>query len=588
MVAFTRGGDLWVRSTADSSETRLTFDGSDVILNGYASWVYYEEIFGRASQYRAFWWSPDSRRIAYYRFDNTQVPVFPIFSPFGQDGSLSLTRYPKAGQTNPSVRVGVAELATGKTVWADFDYSEDQYFGTPFWSPDSEELFVPREPRRQNMLDLYAVSAADGSRRQVYHEEYPTWVEWIDDMLFTEDGFYMTRDFDGWEQIYFQPFDGSQYIKLTEGRNWGTRILKLDEDKGVLFFTSRAEISTRYDVYRLDLKKRTTERISFGDYNFSAVQISPDNKYYAAQISNVSTPTKTVLVKIGSGKKAQYTVLGDSKGPEYDNYKLAEAQMLFIEVDGYTLPASIRLPIDLDTNKKYPVIVSMYGGPNSGTVMDTWQAPSRNNQLWAIEGVIQISIDHRASGHCGKEGVNYVYRSLGQTELADYIEWVKYLRTFPYVDAEKIGITGFSFGGTMTVLALTDGADYFQYGIAGGGVYDWQLYDTHYTERYMDTPEDNPEGYAFTRVWERAEKYRGGKGSMLRITHGTADDNVHMQNTLQLIDALQKADKQFELMIYPGGYHGYRGYQAIHSSNSDLIFWYRWLLGKDAPECLLR
>ena len=357
----------------------------------------------------------------------------------------------------------------------------------------------------------------------------------------------------------------------------------------MLFFTSRAEISTRYDVYRLDLKKRTTERISFGDYNFSAVQISPDNKYYAAQISNVSTPTKTVLVKIGSGKKAQYTVLGDSKGSEYDNYKLAEAQMLFIEVDGYTLPASIRLPIDLDTNKKYPVIVSMYGGPNSGTVMDTWQAPSRNNQLWAIiEGVIQISIDHRASGHCGKEGVNYVYRSLGQTELADYIEWVKYLRTFPYVDAEKIGITGFSFGGTMTVLALTDGADYFQYGIAGGGVYDWQLYDTHYTERYMDTPEDNPEGYAFTRVWERAEKYRGGKGSMLRITHGTADDNVHMQNTLQLIDALQKADKQFELMIYPGGYHGYRGYQAIHSSNSDLIFWYRWLLGKDAPECLLR
>ena len=407
-------------------------------------------------------------------------------------------------------------------------------------------------------------------------------------MVFTEDGFYMTRDFDGWEQIYFQPFDGSQYIKLTEGRNWGTRILKLDEARGVLFFTSRAEISTRYDVYRLDLKKRTTERISFGDYNFSAVQISPDNKYYAAQISNVSTPTKTVLVKIGSGKKAQYTVLGDSKGPEYDNYKLSEAKMLFIEVDGYTLPASIRLPIDLDTNKKYPVIVSMYGGPNSGTVMDTWQAPSRNNQLWAIEGVIQISIDHRASGHCGKEGVNYVYRSLGQTELADYIEWVKYLRTFPYVDAEKIGITGFSFGGTMTVLALTDGADYFQYGIAGGGVYDWQLYDTHYTERYMDTPEDNPEGYAFTRVWERADKYRGGKGSMLRITHGTADDNVHMQNTLQLIDALQKADKQFELMIYPGGYHGYRGYQAIHSSNSDLIFWYRWLLGKDAPECLLR
>lgn len=587
-IAYTKDNNLYVMDVATGEHTALTTDGSDLILNGWSSWVYYEEILGRATRYKAFWWSPDSKRLAYYKFDDTNVPMFPIYDAKGKHGTLNETRYPKAGDENPKVEIGMIDLTTGETVWADFDREDDQYFGTPFWSAESDKFMVPWMPRDQNHLILYEVSPFDGSKKPLYEEHQKTWIDWIDDMVFTEDGFYMTRDFDGWEQIYFQPFDGSQYIKLTEGRNWGTRILKLDEAKGVLFFTSRAEISTRYDVYRLDLKKRTTERISFGDYNFSAVQISPDNKYYAAQISNVSTPTKTVLVKIGSGKKAQYTVLGDSKGPEYDNYKLAEAQMLFIEVDGYTLPASIRLPIDLDTNKKYPVIVSMYGGPNSGTVMDRWSAPSRGNQLWAIEGVIQISIDHRASGHCGKEGVNYVYRSLGQTELADYIEWVKYLRTFPYVDAEKIGITGFSFGGTMTVLALTDGADYFQYGIAGGGVYDWQLYDTHYTERYMDTPEDNPEGYAFTRVWERAEKYRGGKGSMLRITHGTADDNVHMQNTLQLIDALQKADKQFELMIYPGGYHGYRGYQAIHSSNSDLIFWYRWLLGKEAPECLLR
>ena len=195
MVAFTRGNDLWVRCLADSSETRLTSDGTELILNGYASWVYYEEIFGRESDYRAFWWSPDSRSIAYYRFDNTEVPVFPIFSPFGQNGSLSMTRYPKAGQTNPSVRVGIVSLGSGETTWARFDYSEDQYFGTPFWSPDSRELFVPREPRRQNTLELFAVNASDGGLREVYREEYPTWVEWIDDMLFTDDGFYMARDF---------------------------------------------------------------------------------------------------------------------------------------------------------------------------------------------------------------------------------------------------------------------------------------------------------------------------------------------------------------------------------------------------------
>jgi len=173
MLAFTRDHDLWVRRVADSVETRLTFDGSPLILNGYASWVYYEEILGRASNYRAFWWSPDSRKIGFYRFDNSQVPMFPIFSPFGQNGSLSQTRYPKAGQTNPQVRIGIVNLQDGKTVWADFDVDEDQYFGTPFWGADSREIYISREPRRQNVLDLYAVSVADGSRREVYHEEYP-------------------------------------------------------------------------------------------------------------------------------------------------------------------------------------------------------------------------------------------------------------------------------------------------------------------------------------------------------------------------------------------------------------------------------
>lgn len=585
-IAYTKDNNLYVMDVATGKHTALTSDGSDLILNGWSSWVYYEEILGRSTRYKAFWWSPDSKKIAYYKFDDTNVPMFPIYNPKGKHGTLTETRYPKAGDENPKVEIAMVNLETGETVWADFDRDEDQYFGIPFWSAGSDKFMVPWMPRDQNHLILYEVSPVDGSKKHIYEERQKTWIDWIDDMVFTDEGFYMTRDFDGWEQIYYQSFDGKELVKLTDGRNWGTRILKLDEAKGLLFFTSRAEISTRYDVYMLDLKKKTTQRISYGDYNFANVTVSPDNKYYAALISNVSTPTKSVLVKIG--KTPKVTLLGDSKGPEYDNYKLAEAKMLFIEVDGYTLPASIRLPIDLDSTRKYPVIISMYGGPNSGTVMDRWSNPSYGNQLWAVEGVIQISIDHRASGHCGKEGVNQIYRSLGQVELSDYIEWVKYLRTLPYVDETKIGITGFSFGGTMTVLALTDGADYFQYGIAGGGVYDWQLYDTHYTERYMDTPEDNPEGYAFTRVWDRAYKYKGGKESMLRITHGTSDDNVHMQSTLQLVDALQKENKQFELMLYPGGYHGYRGYQGAHSSRSDLIFWYKYLLGKDLPEIFLQ
>ena len=584
MIAYTKDNNLYVLDVATSEHKAITTDGTDLIMNGWSSWVYYEEILGRPTQYKAFWWSPDSKKIAYYKFDDSNVPMFPIYHSAGKHGTLTETRYPKAGDENPKVEIAMVDLESNKTTWAKFDKNEDQYFGIPFWSAESDKFMIPWMPREQNHLILYEVSPADGSKTHIYEEHQDTWIDWINAMKFVDNGFYMIRDFDGWEQIYYQSFDGKILNKLTDGNNWDTKIIKVDQKNGVIFYTSRAEISTRNDVYKLNIKKATSERISMGDYNYSGVKISPNNKSFVADISNVSTSNKTVLITIG--KKPKMTILADIMGDKYDNYKISESQMLFIEVDGYKIPATITLPIDMDPNKKHPVIISMYGGPNSGTVMDTWKRPTRNNQIWANQGVIQIAIDHRAAGHNGKEGVNFIHRSLGQIELHDYIEWVKYLRTLPYVDATKIGITGFSFGGTMTTLALTDGAEYFQYGIAGGGVYDWQLYDTHYTERYMDRPQDNPEGYAFTRVWNRVEKYNGGDSSMLKITHGSSDDNVHLQNTMQLVDALHKENKEFELMIYPGGYHGYRGYQGIHSTKNDFIFWYKHLLDKKVPKVL--
>ena len=584
MVAYTKGNNLYIMDVASKKHKALTTDGTDLILNGWSSWVYYEEILGRHTAYKAFWWSPDSKKLAYYKFDDSNVPMFPIYDATGKHGKLTETRYPKAGDENPKVDIAMVDIESGKTIWADFKRDDDQYFGIPFWSAESDKFMVPWMPREQNNLVLYEVSPSDGAKTEVYEENQATWIDWISDMVFCEDGFYMTRDFDGWEQIYYQSFDGKTLKKLTHDKNWNTTILKLDEKAGLIFFSSRANISTRNDVYMLNIKKGTTKKISLGDYNYTNIRISPDNKNFVADISNVSTPTKAVLVNIG--KRAKIKVISDSKGASYGDYKIAESEMRFISVDGYTLPASIILPIDMDSTKKYPVIISMYGGPNAGSVMDRWSYPSAGNQLWANQEVIQISIDHRASGHCGKEGVNFIHRSLGQVELSDYIEWVKYLRTLPYVDAEKIGITGFSYGGTMTMLALTDGAEYFQYGIAGGGVMDWQLYDTHYTERYMDRPQDNKDGYAFTRVWNRVSKYKGGEGSMVRITHGSLDDNVHMQNTMQLVYALQMENKEFELMIYPGAYHGYGGAQWVHSRKSDLIFWYKHLLNRELPNIL--
>ena len=247
-VAFTRANDLWMADVATGTETQLTFDCSEVILNGYASWVYYEEILGRQTRYKAFWWSPDSKKIAFYRFDNTEVPVFPIYSPYAEDedrsemqwnysqnagaavplagisptgGSVRMTRYPKCGDPNPKVRIGIAQVAGDPAVvWADFDENQDQYFGTPFWGADSRAFFVQREPRVQNTLDVYTVSPEDGSKSHIYHETYKTWLNWITGVHFGEKGLYMVRSFEtGWQQIYYLSYDGSILRRLTDGEN---------------------------------------------------------------------------------------------------------------------------------------------------------------------------------------------------------------------------------------------------------------------------------------------------------------------------------------------------------------------------------
>lgn len=580
MVAFTRGNDLWVRHLADSSETRLTFDGSELILNGYASWVYYEEIFGRQTEYKAFWWSPDSRSIAYYRFDNSEVPVFPIFSPFGQNGSLSLTRYPNAGQTNPSVRVGVVELSSAETTWADFDYSQDQYFGSPFWSPDSRELFVPREPRRQNTLELFAVSASDGSLREVYREEYPTWVEWIDDMLFTDDGFYMARNFEtGWEQIYFLGYDGS-LTRLTDGENWDIRLLRTD-GKGRVWFTAKRDSRLHPALYLLDRKGRVTA-LTDSELYVEGVQFSEDGKSFTAYVSTARTPKLRI-----SGRSDRF----DCKPLPQETETSAEGgapapypEIVKIENDGFELYALMSLPEDFDPSRKYPVVMQLYGGPGTPYVRDIWKNRDASDEWCYRNGVIYIVCDPRSSGENGREGMDQAFRRMTVIELEDYIAWAEWLQSLPYVDGSRIGVKGFSFGGTTTAMLVLRYPQYFRCGIAGGGVYDWTLYDSHYTERFMDSPQANPEGYAAASVIDWVPRIFGDQAGRklplpgaLRLTHGTGDDNVHYQNTLLLMDALQKAGVQFELMLYPDGMHGYRGYQGEHDKAAEADFWTRWL-----------
>lgn len=575
--AFTRDNDLWV--SVDGRETRLTEDGSDLILNGYASWVYYEEIFGRASQYRAFWWSPDSRKIAFYRFDNTQVPMFPIYSPFGQDGSLSLTRYPKAGEPNPGVRIGIVDLENGKTTWADFEENPDQYFGTPFWGNDSKELFVPREPRRQSQLDLYSVSVKDGSKSLRYHEEYPTWIDWIDEVIFTEKGLYMARDFStGWQQIYFLSYDGKTFKRLTDGKNWGITLLKVDEKKGDVWFVAKRDSRLHPTVYKVNRKGVVTALTDPRMWaNF--VEFSPDGRSFTARVSNARTPWSTVRYR--SDKYGVIKVL--EPAAEFDPAKTPLPQQIMIRHDGFDLYGLITYPKDFDPSKKYPVVMEVYGGPGNAYVRDRWNDRDASNRWCWENGIIWMCVDPRSSGENGRAGMDQAFRQMTVIELEDYLAWAEYMQAQPYVKADRIGVDGFSFGGTTTSMLVMRYPEHFHCGIAGGGVYDWTLYDTAYTERFMDTPQANPGGYARATVLNFVEDCSLCRDAQeprgyLKLTHGTGDDNVHFQNTLQLIDALQKNNCDFELMIYPDGMHGYRGYQHTHDVDDAAKFWARHLL----------
>ena len=494
-----------------------------------------------------------------------------------QNGSLSLTRYPKAGQTNPSVRVGVAAIDSGETVWADFDYSLDQYFGTPFWSPDSRELFVPREPRRQNTLELYAVSAADGSLRQVYREEYPTWVDWIDDMLFTDDGFYMARSFEtGWEQIYFLGYDGS-LERLTDGENWDIRLLRTDS-KGSVWFTAKRDSRLHSALYLLDRRGRATA-LTDPELSVSGVEFSEDGRSFTARVSNARTPAVSIR---GRSDRLDCEQISDAAGPA-DGLPVPE--IVRIENDGFDLYALMSLPEDFDPSRKYPVVMQLYGGPGTPYVRDVWRDRDASDDWCFRNGVIYIVCDPRSSGENGREGMDQAFRQMTVIELEDYIAWARWLQSLPYVDGSRIGVKGFSFGGTTTAMLVLRFPQYFRCGIAGGGVYDWTLYDSHYTERFMDTPQANPEGYEAAsvlswvpEVFASADTSARPLPGALRLTHGTGDDNVHYQNTLLLMDALQKAGSQFEVMLYPDGMHGYRGYQGEHDKAAEAAFWTKWLL----------
>jgi dipeptidyl-peptidase 4 len=580
-VAFTRDNDLYAVDVTTGQEIRYTHDGTGTVMNGWASWVYYEEILGRESRYRAFWWSPDSKHIAYYRFDDADVPVFPLYNAAGKHGSLENTRYPKAGDQNPRVRVGIAPARGGTTVWAAFDETRDQYFGPPSWTPDGKRLFVQWMNRGQDTLIVYAVDPSSGSCSIVHSEHQQSWVDWFKNITFVPNagGFILCSDNDGWDHLYYYGMDGTLKNRLTSG-SWSVKTVALAGDKnGYVYFTASKEASTRTDFYRVRLDGTGLTRLTSGPFT-NDVRVSLSGSFFVNTFSNVATPPKMTLHR---NDGTLIRELGDSFTPELVNYRMGRTEMLTIPTaDGYQLPAEWTLPVGFNPSQRYPVLISVYGGPGAAGVAEGWKPISR--QWLAEEGVIQISLDHRGSGHFGKKGVALMHRKLGTWEMEDYGTAARWLRAQSFVDTTRICITGGSYGGYVTLMALTVHPELFTHGIADYSVTDWLLYDSHYTERFMDAPAENPEGYRMASVLTHAHNLRG----VLRIEHGTLDDNVHMQNVLQLVDTLENLNKHFEFMLYPGGRHGWGGPKSAHLRSENYRFYYQYLLQKDFPEALFK
>lgn len=578
-VAYVRDNDLFVHDLATGLERQLTSDGSETILNGAPSWIYMEEILGRGSS--AYWWSPDGTRLAFMRFDDAPVPTFPIYHADGQHGKLEITRYPKAGDPNPYVRIGVVSIADGRTAWMDFAEKVDHYLSFPKWSADGGTLFVQWMNRGQDTLRVFACDAATGRARQVHEEKQASWVDWYEELTPLADGSLLfVSDVDGWRHLYRLGPGESAPTQLTKGAWRVHQIARVAERDGLVYFLGRPTKSWDTQLLRLKLAGGEPEIVT-REPGAHRTSVSPDGAYVVDAVSTMARPTRVTLRR-GDGSIVRE--LGDAAAtPGFETIAWGRPELFTIpSADGsFALPAYWVLPPHFSPSKRYPVIVSVYGGPDAGSVQNTWLGFPAH--YWAQRGVITVGVDHRGSGHFGKRGTALMHRQLGRWEMTDLVAAAAWLRSKPFVHADRIGIVGSSYGGYATAMALTYGAGSFNYGVAGSSVTDWQLYDSVYTERYMDTPAENPEGYKAGAVTTWADRYEGG----LRLTHGSIDDNVHLQQTTQLVDWLTTHDKRFELMIYPDSRHGIQPSQRAHQLRETHDYWVRNLLGGKLPDVVI-
>jgi dipeptidyl-peptidase-4 len=547
-ISFVRDHNVWLVNLADGKERAITQGGTEEIRKGELDWVYPEELEIKT----AYWWSPDSSAIAYLEMDERKVSQYPLVDFASPSGEAELERYPVAGGANPVVRVLVVSVQGGEPRALDIGAETDIYIPRVNWLNDSKHIAIQRLNRAQNTLDLLIADAATGKTRTALSEQDPHWVNVSDDLYFFKDGkrFLWSSERTGYRHFYLYDLGGKLLGQITKGEWEVTSLNAVEESKGTVYFTATEKSSLDRHLCRVGLDGTRFARITKEEGTHDAV-LAPNAATFYDTYSNTAAPPRQDLYRTDGSRIAR---INENHVAELADYHLSPAEFLTVKSgDGVLLNASIIKPPNFDPQRKYPVLVSTYGGPHAQVVHNVWGGSTFLwHELMAQKGYIIFLLDNRGSAGRGHVFETPLHLRLGAQELSDQRDGVQYLKSLPYVDTSRIGIWGWSYGGHMTLHAMFEADDDFKAGFAGGPVTDWHYYDSIYTERYLGMPQKNEKGYRDSSPVKYAAQLKG----KLLIAHGTGDDNVHFANTLTVINGLIEAGKYVEVLAFPGRGHG--------------------------------
>ena len=564
-VAYVKKSDLFALELATGVETRLTSSGNEHVFNGRLDWVYEEELANRRGS-RSYEWAPDSSAIAYLRLDENRVPSFPIVDFVPVNGKVLSQRYPKAGDPNAIPSVHIVDLTGRET--ASFAPADDDVYVAPelAWTADSKQACFLLLARPQTTLDVLLLPRTGGAPKRLLTETDPAWINAIEPPHFLADGsFLFLSERTGFLHLYRYAPDGTLVSAVTKGGWMVDGPWFVDARAGLVFFTATEKDPRERHVYRANLDGTGLQRVT-GERGSHSLSLSPAGSFFVSTYSNATTPPRT-LVRKATG--VPVSVLDDTAG-NWAGYELGTVEMdSFRGSDGTLFYTRLVKPADFDPAKKYPAIVLVYGGPHAQLVQDRWDATLGLDHYLASKGFLVWTMDNRGSWGRGHAFETPILGNMGALELKDQLEGVAELRRKPFVDGTRLGIWGWSYGGYMTLYTVTHTNGTFKCALAGAPVTDWKFYDSIYTERYMKRPKDNPEGYKASSPLQVAKNL----STKLLVMHGTTDDNVHMQNSIDFFDELMKARKDFVFVPLPRQQHGPRG-EALLYRNQRLVEWF--------------